>query len=206
MSALHVLHLLLIRRCWQMLAPPHSLHVLLCRALVFVRRRPLTAALPAKPISCTPAARATQRPEPSPSLPPPLQSIPLLPLQASAEPLSARPLPLPPPPPPSTPAPVLVASPSPPESRPASASAGSLPLPLLPLPAPVRPPCTSPTTTFAATKVPPTACDTAGTASSRTATPVSAATSAAASPSDTRPVRSCAQARSVDLERWLAPH
>ena len=67
-------------------------------------------------------------------------------------------------------------------------------------------PCTSPTTTFAATKVPPTACDTAGTASSRTATPVSAATSAAASPSDTRPVRSCAQARSVDLERWLAPH
>ena len=32
LSAMHVLHLLLIRLCWQTLPPPHSLHLLLLRA------------------------------------------------------------------------------------------------------------------------------------------------------------------------------
>ena len=32
LSAMHVLHLLLIRACWQMPPPPHSLHSLLLRA------------------------------------------------------------------------------------------------------------------------------------------------------------------------------
>ena len=32
LSAMHVLHLLLIRLCWQMLPPPHSLHCFLSRA------------------------------------------------------------------------------------------------------------------------------------------------------------------------------
>ena len=31
LSAMHVLHLLLLRACWQMLEPPHSLHKLLLR-------------------------------------------------------------------------------------------------------------------------------------------------------------------------------
>ena len=165
LSALHVLHWLLIRMCWQMLPPPHSLHLLLCRLCthcpVFAPLARFPPLLP-PPSSPSGAARlllpsplsssaALLPPEPPespnhPSLRPPRLLFLPLPMRALAWHSSARSLPLPPPP--TEPAPAVVPAPSLSASATTSVPAGSLPLPLMLLLPPARPPYAHRPSTF----------------------------------------------------------
>ena len=132
LSALHVLHMLLCRPCWQMPSPPHSLHRFLCRLCSHCPVFPPRARFPPPlllPLSPSGAARLLLpfpfRPS-APLLPPEPQDCadkplpcppPLLHLLPLAGLLSARAIMLfPEPPPPSAPVSAGVAAPSAPAS------------------------------------------------------------------------------------------